>query len=115
MTDLATERDALAEQLDCVRQALPMEWRDSVPSVAIATLVAEASSAYYWKERAEANAKDAKRYHKLTASGNFSVGTFGGWGLRCGGPPATKAELDAAVDALPPNVRANRPARTQQE
>lgn len=31
----------LTEQLACVRQALPVEWRDSVPSVAVATLVAE--------------------------------------------------------------------------
>lgn len=55
---LAPERDALAlacaaareaqemaanyaEELACVRQALPAEWRNSVPSVAVATLVAE--------------------------------------------------------------------------
>lgn len=30
-----------AEEMECVRQALPEEWRDSVPSVAVATLVAE--------------------------------------------------------------------------
>ncbi|MGV8822968.1 hypothetical protein [Methylibium petroleiphilum] len=35
------ERDALAEQLACVRQALPEEWRSSEPSVAVATLAAE--------------------------------------------------------------------------
>lgn len=34
-------RDALAEQLACVRQALPEQWRDSVPSVAVATLTAQ--------------------------------------------------------------------------
>ena len=38
---LVPERDALAEQLACVRQALPEQWRDSVPSVAGATLTAE--------------------------------------------------------------------------
>ena len=38
---LVPERDALAEQLACVRQALPEQWRDSVPSVAVATLTAE--------------------------------------------------------------------------
>jgi len=45
--------------------------------------------------------KDAERYRKLIASGNFCVGTFGGWALRCGGSLDTKAELDAAADALP--------------
>lgn len=36
------EREEMArEQLDCVRQALPEEWRDGVPSVAVATLTAE--------------------------------------------------------------------------
>lgn len=34
-------RDALAEQLACVRQALPEHLRDSVPSVVVATLVAD--------------------------------------------------------------------------
>ena len=38
---LVPERDALAEQLACVRQALPAEWRESVPSVAVATVTAE--------------------------------------------------------------------------
>lgn len=38
---LRDNRAALAEQLACVRQALPEEWRDSVPSVAVATLTAE--------------------------------------------------------------------------
>lgn len=35
------EYDELREQLACVRQALPEEWRDSVPSVAVATMAAE--------------------------------------------------------------------------
>lgn len=38
---LRDNRAALAEELACVRQALPEEWRDSVPSVAVATLTAE--------------------------------------------------------------------------
>jgi len=51
-------RNAVAverERLECVRQALPGEWRDSVPSVAVATLVAEI----------EALRKDAARYRWL--------------------------------------------------
>lgn len=61
---LVPERDALAEQLACVRQALPEEWRDSVPSVAVATLMAELaslrqSSATYFAERN--SARDAWR------------------------------------------------------
>ena len=61
---LDPKRDALAEQLACVRQALPDEWRDSVPSVAVATLVAELelqrkSSAHYFSERN--SARDAWR------------------------------------------------------
>lgn len=35
------KHDEMAEQLACVRQALPEQWRDSVPSVAVATLTAE--------------------------------------------------------------------------
>lgn len=37
--DALCEIERLHEQLACVRQALPAEWRDSVPSVAVATLV----------------------------------------------------------------------------
>jgi len=37
----AQELDELREQLACVRQALPEEWRNSVPSVAVSTLAAE--------------------------------------------------------------------------
>jgi hypothetical protein len=35
------ELDEQREQLACVRQALPEEWRNSVPSVAVSTLAAE--------------------------------------------------------------------------
>ena len=35
------KHDEMAEQLACVRQALPEQWRNSVPSVAVATLAAE--------------------------------------------------------------------------
>lgn len=35
----------LEEELACVRQALPEQWRDSVPSVAVSTLVAELEEA----------------------------------------------------------------------
>lgn len=38
----AQELDELREQLSCVRQALPEQWRDSLPSVAVATMAAEA-------------------------------------------------------------------------
>lgn len=35
------EISRLREELACVREALPVEWRGSVPSVAVATLAAE--------------------------------------------------------------------------
>ena len=38
----AQELDELREQLSCVRQALPEQWRDSLPSVAVATMAVEA-------------------------------------------------------------------------
>jgi len=38
---MLADLDALTEQLACVRQALPEEWREAVPSVAVATLTAE--------------------------------------------------------------------------
>lgn len=38
--ETSAEKPAV-EELDCVREALPEEWRTSVPSVAVSTLVAE--------------------------------------------------------------------------
>lgn len=44
--------------------------------------------------------KDAVRYQALVKSGNFAPSPFdnGMWGLRSGGLPVSKPELDAAVD-----------------
>ena len=43
--------------------------------------------------------KDAERYRKLVASGKYCAASIGGgWGL---GGKSTKAQLDAAADALP--------------
>jgi len=43
--------------------------------------------------------KDAERYRKLVASGKYCAASIGGgWGL---GGNSTKAQLDAAADALP--------------
>ena len=46
--------------------------------------------------------KDAVRYQALVESGNLAPSPFdnGIWGLRYGSTPATKAELDAAVDRV---------------
>ena len=46
--------------------------------------------------------KDAERYRKLIASGKYCAASMGGaWGLSCGnGGHVSKAELDAAADAL---------------
>lgn len=49
--EAATEIGELREQLACVRQALPEAWRGSVPSVAVATLTAEAA---YTQQRLDA-------------------------------------------------------------
>jgi hypothetical protein len=74
------------------------EWRENF-DVLQRALVGETGASGI--EVAHALRKDAERYRKLIASGNFCAGTFGGWALRCGGSPDTKMELDAAVDALP--------------
>ena len=44
--------------------------------------------------------QDAERYRALVESGNFTPSFFdnGMWGLRSGGLPVSKPELDAAVD-----------------
>ena len=62
-----------------------------------------ASKAELREERRQAQLeKDAERYRKLVASGNFCAASSGaGWGLVCGTWRANKAELDAAADALP--------------
>lgn len=50
----------------------------------------------------EALRKDAERYRKLCASGKYCASDLGpGWGLSLCGGRAAKAELDAAVDAMP--------------
>ena len=62
-----TELERLREELACVRQALPEMWRDSEPSVAVATLAAENEAlkreAHTWSKAAEHYAKDAERWH----------------------------------------------------
>ena len=46
-------------------------------------------------------ADDAERYRKLVATGKFCAAAFGnGWGLSCGHGRISKAELDAAADAI---------------
>ena len=44
---------------------------------------------------------DAERYRALVESGAYSPGRLGAtpWALSMSGPPSTKAELDAAIDA----------------
>lgn len=58
---LRAELERLREELACVRQALPEMWRDSVPSVAVATLAAENNAlqreAHTWSKAAEHYAK----------------------------------------------------------
>lgn len=45
---------------------------------------------------------DAERYRKLVASGKYTPSSIGGgWALACSGEPCSRAELDAAADALP--------------
>lgn len=56
-------------------------------------------------ELAEAreDAKDARRYRALVASGAYRPGNYGAscpLALRMGGPPSPKVELDEAVDAV---------------
>ena len=48
----------------------------------------------------EADRDDARRYRALVATGKYVPSMREGWGLACGRSKASKAELDAAVDAL---------------
>lgn len=51
---------------------------------------------------AAAKMPDAERYRKLCATGKYCASSIGGgWALSCSEGPTSKAELDAAADALP--------------
>lgn len=47
-----------------------------------------------------ADKDDARRYRALVATGKYVPAMREGWGLACGRTKASKAELDAAADAL---------------
>lgn len=48
----------------------------------------------------DADRDDARRYRALVATGKYVPAMREGWGLACGHSKASKAELDAAADAL---------------
>ena len=107
--DLIAERDELRRQVHNLNWALSMPGFEQMATpedqaeheAGVAAVDAVLARMEHNKAQHDAMVKDAERYRKLIASGNFCVGTFGGWALRCGGSLDTKAELDAAADALP--------------
>lgn len=72
------ERDALAEQLACVRQALPLPLRDcAVPSVGVATLEAERAELLAQRdELAKAARFTADVLSEIYAKHSLKIGPF---------------------------------------
>ena len=108
--DLIAERDELRRQVHNLNWALSMPGFEQMATpedqaeheAGVAAIDAVLARMEHNKAQHDAMVKEAERYRKLVASGNFCAASSGaGWGLVCGTWRASKAELDAAADALP--------------
>jgi cell division protein FtsB len=107
---LTAERDALRREVHNLNWALSMPGFEQMATpedqaehdAGVAAIDAMLARMEHNKAQHDAMVKDAERYRKLVATGKYTAACIGGgWGLACGGAPWTKAELDAAADALP--------------